>query len=35
VITPGKLVALKKGIQPVRQKDLPDIAILEEKLKKE
>jgi len=35
VISPGKRLALKKGIQPARQKDLPDIAVLEEKLKKE
>ena len=35
VISPGKLVALKKGIQPARQKDLLDIAVLEAKLKKE
>ena len=33
VISPGKLLALKKGIHPVRQKDLLDIAVLEAKLK--
>ena len=35
VASPGKLLALKKGIQPVRQKDLLDIAVLEAKIKKE
>jgi hypothetical protein len=35
VISPSKLLALKKGIQPVRQKDLLDIAVLEAKIKKE
>ena len=35
VASPGKLLALKKGIQPARQKDLLDIAVLEAKIKKE
>ena len=35
VISPSKLLALKKGIQPARQKDLLDIAVLEAKIKKE
>jgi hypothetical protein len=35
VTSPVKLLALKKGIQPVRQKDLLDIAALEAKIKKE
>ena len=35
VISPSKLLALKKGIQPARQKDLLDIAVLETKNKKE
>jgi len=34
VISPGKLLALKKGIQPQRPKDLLDIAVLESKVKK-
>ena len=32
VISPGKLLALKKRIQPARQKDLLDIAALEAKI---
>ena len=35
LISPSKLLDLKKGIQPVRQKDLLDIAVLEAKIKKE
>ena len=35
VASPGKLLDLKKGIQPARQKDLLDIAVLEAKIKKE
>ena len=35
LISPSKLLDLKKGIQPVRQKDLLDIAVLEAKTKKE
>jgi len=34
VISPAKLLALKKGIQPQRPKDLLDIAVLESKVKK-
>jgi len=35
VVSPSKLLALKKEVQPVRQKDLLDIAVLEAKIKKE
>ena len=35
VISPGKLLALKKGIQPARQKDLLDIAALEAKIQQD
>jgi hypothetical protein len=35
VVSPSKLLALKKEVQPARQKDLLDIAVLEAKNKKE
>lgn len=35
VISPGKLLALKKEIQPARQKDLLDIAALEAKIQQD
>jgi len=34
ILSPAKLLELKKGIQPPRPKDLLDIAVLETKLKK-
>ena len=34
ILSPAKLLALKKGIQPQRPKDLLDIAVLESKIKK-
>ena len=34
ILSPAKLLSLKKGIQPQRPKDLLDIAVLESKIKK-
>ena len=34
ILSPSKLLELKKGIQPARPKDLLDIAVLESKIKK-
>jgi hypothetical protein len=34
ILSPSKLLELKKGIQPQRPKDLLDIAVLETKIKK-
>jgi len=34
ILSPTKLLKLKKGIQPQRPKDLLDIAVLESKIKK-
>ena len=34
ILSPSKLLELKKGIQPARSKDLLDISVLESKVKK-